>query len=83
MSTDNGGVSAMSAELERVEPERDTAPHCPTHKRAMQPRDDKRSSAEQRWCGRWWGCTACTNSVLQPSAELAAHLAAQKSLLSA
>ena len=64
--------------LERVEPERDTAPHCPTHKRPMQPRDDKLSSAEQRWCGRWWDCTACTNSVLLPSAELTAHLAAQQ-----
>lgn len=67
-----------TAGLERVDPERDTAPQCPTHKRSMLPRDDKLSSAEQRWCGKWWDCTVCTNSVLQPSAELAAHLDAQK-----
>lgn len=64
--------------FEGVAPERDAAPFCPTHKRPMQQRDEKLSSAEQRWCGRWWDCTSCTNSVLQPSAELLANHAAQQ-----
>ena len=53
-------------------------PRCPTHKRPMIERDEKLSSAEQRWCGRWWDCASCSTSTLQPSAVLASQLATQQ-----
>lgn len=27
---------------------------------------------EQRWCGEWWDCSRCSNTVLVMSAEVAA-----------
>lgn len=51
-------------------------PECVTHKRSMLPRPVHSQTAEQRWCGTWYDCAACTNSVLLPSAALTQHLGA-------
>jgi hypothetical protein len=49
--------------------------NCPTHRVPMVERPSNLQTAEQRWCGKWYDCPACTNSVLVQSAELLAHMA--------
>lgn len=55
-----------------------TAPKCPTHA-AMVSRPTAPQSAEQKFCGEWFDCPACHNSVLVPSPALLAQLASQAS----
>ena len=54
-------------------------PRCPRHG-TMALRPLARQTAEQRWCGTWYDCTAhcCWTSVLLPSPELRAQLAEQE-----
>src|SRR5574337_196169 len=44
-------------------------PICPTHG-LMQKAPP--GTPEQKWCGEWWRCERCTNSVLIPSETLKA-----------
>ena len=44
----------------------------------MVARPDNLQTAEQRWCGKWYDCLACGNSVLVQSQELLAHLTPKK-----
>jgi hypothetical protein len=42
---------------------------CPRHGPMVQ-RPLAVQTPEQKYCGVWWDCTLCTNSVLFPSEEL-------------
>jgi len=46
-------------------------PSCPNHgpMQKVPP-----GTAEQKWCGEWWRCDRCTNSVLKPSDDLQSAL---------
>jgi hypothetical protein len=51
-------------------------PRCPTHPEfQMALRPDARQTYEQKFCGVWYDCLACSQSVLFKSKELEAHLA--------
>ena len=52
--------------------------YCPSHRVPMVARPDNLQTAEQRWCGKWYDCLACGNSVLVQSQELLAHLTPKK-----
>lgn len=54
------------------------APLCPTRGHG-QMKPAEAHTREQQFCGEWWRCERCTNSVLMPSSELLAQLG-QKSL---
>lgn len=51
-------------------------PRCPTHSQfQMALRPAAHQTQEQRFCGVWYDCRACSQSVLFKSAELEEHLA--------
>lgn len=67
------------ARLERLEREHCTAleclPVCPTHGEQMILQTPR--TAEQEYCGTWYRCPQCENTVLYQSKELLCFLAAQ------
>lgn len=52
-------------------------PQCPEH---GQMELQKPGTREQEFCGTWYRCTRCTNSVLFTSPELENQLAEQRFL---
>ena len=51
-------------------------PQCPTPDHGhMAIRPTQRQTPEQLWCGVWYDCERCSNSVLFSSRELMDHLA--------
>jgi len=53
-----------------------SAPFCPTEGHGQYVLKSP-GTAEQAWCGTWYGCQRCHNSILLPSPALEASLAAQ------
>lgn len=68
----------MTAAAKAPQPGASETPKCPTHA-AMVARPMTLQSVEQKFCGEWFDCPACHNSVLVPSPALLAQLASQAS----
>ena len=54
-------------------------PKCPNHGEEMLLQNP--GTEEQRFCGTWYQCPKCKNTVLFPSFELRAYLDGQRAAL--
>lgn len=66
----NTTQSARSFQRSDMSAQHTPRPTCPLHKRPMLLRPVASQTPEQRWCGVWFDCSACGNSVLVPSQAL-------------